>query len=67
MGVDKNELNSLKEIVNEKQTGKSDKNGFGAKVFNWIATVASNVAAKGITENLPIIIDKAKSLIEMAA
>ena len=65
LGVDANELNSLKEIVNEKQLGKTDKNGIAAKIMGWIGSVAAKVAEKGITENLPLIIDKAQSLIEM--
>lgn len=65
LGVDANELNSLKEIVNEKQLGKTDKNGIAAKIMGWISSVAAKVAEKGITENLPLIIDKAQSLIEM--
>lgn len=60
LAVDKEDLNTLKEIFNE----KSDKNTVLQKAMKWIGDISSNAVKKGIELKLPNIIENVSKLIE---
>lgn len=65
LGVEKGELNSLKEIINQNARGEETKIGTGKRILSWIGSITKKLIEKGLTDNLPIIIDKAQSLIDL--
>jgi hypothetical protein len=64
LGVDKDEIATLKEIIADYDGKTEHKEGVGKKLFGWISGLAARLVEKGITDNLPVIIEKAKTLID---
>lgn len=65
LGVDKPDLEILKEIINQNAKGEEDKTSTGRKILGWVGGITKKVVEKGLTDNLPLIIDKAQSLIDL--
>jgi hypothetical protein len=65
LGVDKPDLEILKEIINQNASGKEDKISTGRKILGWAGSITKKVIEKGLTENIPSIVDKAQSLIDL--
>ncbi len=59
LGVDKNDIENLKAIV---ETKGEDKSSLKSKTMKWLGNVSATVAAKGLSENLPAIIDFVEKL-----
>lgn len=64
LGLDNDDIKKLQKIVKE-NTDNENKERLSSKIFHWISDISSKVLEKKITENLPNIINKAKSLIEI--
>jgi len=60
LGVTKEEVDELKEIVSSPIDGK---NTIGTKVMGWLGRVSSSVAGKGLYENIPEITEFVQNLI----
>lgn len=54
MGVDENSLEELQTIDKENQKGSSDRKG---KIMGWIGKVTASMAAKGLYENIPQLVE----------
>lgn len=52
LGVDKNEIAELKQIV---QTDSTDKSTLKQKALKWLGTVSASVAGRGLYDNIPAI------------
>ena len=57
-GVEKQDIDELKNI--EKL---SDKNTLKSKILKWLSSVSASVAAKGLYDNIPLIMECVKNLI----
>lgn len=64
LGVDKDEITTLKEIIADPDLEPEHKEGVGKKIIAWIGGLATRLIEKGMTDNLPAIIDKAKTLLD---
>ena len=54
LGVEKNDIDSLKEIV---ATSGKDKTTLKDKSMKWLGSVLASVAGRGLYENIPAITD----------
>ncbi len=52
LGVEKNKIDELKQIV---QTNGKDKSSLKEKTLKWVGSVSASIASKGLYDNIPII------------
>ncbi len=65
LGVDKSDIESLREIILQQSPSKENKIGVGKKILSWVGGLSSKLIEKGLSENFPVIIEKAQSLTDL--
>ncbi|MBS1519820.1 MAG: hypothetical protein JST50_02395 [Bacteroidetes bacterium] len=60
LGVQKQEIEELKTIVDDH---KNDKSGLKSKVLKWFGTVAASIASKGLSDQIPAVMEHIHHLI----
>jgi hypothetical protein len=65
LGVEKGDLSTLKEVINQNARGEEGKISTGRRILTWVGNLTKKMIEKGLTDNLPAIIDKAQSLIDL--
>jgi len=64
LGVDKDEIATLQKIIAESNGKPEHKEGVLKKIFGWVGGVTTKLIEKGFADNLPVIMEKAKSLLD---
>ncbi|MDN4164554.1 hypothetical protein QWY31_03520 [Cytophagales bacterium LB-30] len=62
LGVEKSDLSTLKEVINQNARGEESKISTGKRILTWVGNLTKKMVEKGLTDNLPDIIEKAQSL-----
>lgn len=65
LGIDKSDLSSLKQILNQEVDKTETKEGIGKRILNWSGKMTGKLIEKGLTENVPVLIEKAEKLMDL--
>ena len=65
LGIDKSDLNNLKQILNQDIDKTETKEGIGKRIMNWTGKMTGKLIEKGLMDNIPILIEKAEKLMDL--
>lgn len=65
LGIDKSDLDNLKQILNQDIDKTETKEGIGKRIMNWAGKMTGKLIEKGLTDNIPILIEKAEKLMDL--
>ncbi|MFA4852007.1 MAG: hypothetical protein WC599_05765 [Bacteroidales bacterium] len=65
LGINRDDLNNLKRILNQEVDKSETKAGIGKRIMNWAGKMTSKLIEKGLSDNIPFLIDKAEKLMDL--
>lgn len=63
LGIDKDDLKKLKQLLNHETKGDETKIGIGKRVMSWAGKMTSKLIEKELTDNIPMLIEKSEKLL----
>jgi hypothetical protein len=65
LGIENDDLIQLKQILSKEVDKSETKAGIGKRVMDWSGKMAGKLIEKGLSGNIPVLIEKASSLIDL--
>lgn len=65
LGIEEKDLLDLKQILSYEIDKTETKTGIGKRIMNWSGKMAGKLIEKGLTDNIPVLLEKASSLIDL--
>ncbi|MFA9213554.1 MAG: hypothetical protein ACEQSR_06870 [Candidatus Methylacidiphilales bacterium] len=64
LGIENSQINELDNIISKSKTDKGESTNLGNKIFKWFGQISQKLIEKGLTDNLPKILEKVSDLSE---
>ncbi|MDO6598490.1 hypothetical protein Q4512_16340 [Oceanihabitans sp. 2_MG-2023] len=65
LGIEEEDLLDLKQILSPQVNKTETKTGIGKRIMNWSGKMAGKLIEKGLTDNIPVLMEKASTLIDL--